>query len=268
MYEPKNQKVTVRPAVRNGRILGFLKGLTQIFILVVTLGALVGGINYALKKSRTSNTFLISDIIVRGCNHISSQTVVLCGQFDRTMNAYDANARREEITERIKSLPDVRDVTMSINYPSNLVLSVVERTPVARIAGEDGVILPIDSEGHVMSGAMGDLAADMALITGSGERVRPGHVCKEAVRTALRYLYVIENSPTMNFPRVRSLDLSDPAGIELATQSVDRIILDGEYSDEAVAKVFQVMEELRNLRRTPAKIDARYQSVAVVCKKL
>ena len=125
----------------------------------------------------------VQTVMVSGRERTDRQSLIdaLGIEIGEAMLALDIALARE----RIAVLPWVRDVTIERQLPDRLVVTLVERRPLA-LWQNDGEISVVDAEGHVIDGARPSEFARLLLVVGQDA---PGH--------AAQLLAVMERVPEL-----------------------------------------------------------------------
>lgn len=108
-----------------------------------TLLALVGVTVWALFFS---TLLAAKSVLVEGAALISQEEVLVAAQvpLDTPLALIDTAA----IEERVKALPDSRDVRVEISYPDTVVITVTEREPVFQLSAGDSFVW-VDNTGTI-----------------------------------------------------------------------------------------------------------------------
>ena len=267
MYIPKNQKAARRPEVVKAHMRDFTKSFLKALILVVTFCAVILGVSLFMRHITYSEDYRIKDVEINNNNMVDDITITKWGGLHSHMYYYKVDLK--EIKEKIERHPDIKEARVEKRLNDKLIITVREREPVAILKTEDGKESPIDKEGHILSAAKLENNSSLPLVIFKGALKCKGYVCQdEKILTALNYLSVIRHAPERNFLTIKTVDTTEEDAIIFKTSSIDEILLEKEYSSDAVAKVFEVIKSLRETGRNAVKIDARYEDVAVVCKHI
>lgn len=267
MYVPPKSKVAPRPEVTAAKVKSFTLGFLKVFSVIFAMVFAIVLVYSLVQRWQNSPRFLISNYKFLGTHTVSQTDLLRRAKLNYGVSIYDLD--HLSIEEDMLTHPNVEKVEIEREYPTGLIIKVKERTAIALLVDESGEVLPVDRHGHIMTKEAMDEAVGLPKIKNSEEVVVPGRVCRnEGTLSTLHYLWVIANSAETQFLTIREISLADKDSVDMTTESVDHLLLGVNYSNDAVAKVFKVLKTLRQQRRNPAKIDARYEDVAVVCKYL
>ena len=267
MYIPKKQKAASRPEVQKARIKDFTGGFSKTLLFIAAFFGILAGIYKLGEKVLTSDEFMIKYFDVKGNHSVSTDEIKTAGGLYGSMNIYFVNTGK--IKQGIIRHPDIEKVEVEREMPDKLIIRIKEREAMAVLKMPGDETLPLDRRGYILSENKLDNAASLPVIITDREVGAPGQKCRdEKVLSALDYLMVIRHAPERNFIKVKTVDARQKDALILKTASIDEILLSEQYSSDEVAKIFEVIKNLREMGRGAAKIDARYEDVAVVCKYL
>ncbi|MBO4554044.1 FtsQ-type POTRA domain-containing protein [bacterium] len=267
MYTTKNQKAASRPEVKKAQLRDILSGFFKTLLVIAAVFVIIAVIYKTTEKFISSDEFNVKSIKVVGNHSVSKADIVKAGGLYASMNIY--TLKTDKIKQGIIAHPDIEKVEIEREMPTNLIIRVKEREPMALLKTLEGKTLPIDRRGHILSENKLENASGLPLIISDKETGVPGQECKDKkVITALDYLLVIRHAPERNFLKIKTIDVRQKDALVFKTVSIDEIYLSEQYSMDEVAKVFEVIKNLRENGRGASKIDARYEDVAVVCKYL
>lgn len=267
MYTTKNQKAASRPEVKKAQIKDITSGFLKTFLYIAAVFGVIAGIYKIGERFISSDEFNVKSIKVEGNHSVSKTDIVKAGGLYANMNIY--TLKTDKIKQGILGHPDIDKVEIEREMPTNLIIRIKEREPMALVKTQDGKTLPIDRRGHILSENKLENASGLPLIITEKEAGSPGQECKDPkVLAALEYLLLIRHAPEKNFLKIKTVDARPKDALVFKTVSIDEIYLSEQYSMDEVAKVFEVIKNLRENGRGASKIDARYEDVAVVCKYL
>lgn len=181
-----------------------------------------------------SPAFGVRSVQVRGLHTLTVAEVE--GRADIAHGTPLVRVDTAAITERVESLPEVAGAEVSTSFPSSVVITVVERTPVAYVA-TDGVFRLLDRTG-VAYRAVATRPVDLPRLvvsTGSGALARHTRRAVAHVAAALDAL------PAAMRPEVRSIQALSPDAITLVLTR-QRVVQWGTASRDAdKARVLPIM---------------------------
>lgn len=267
MYTPKNQKAVSRPEVKKAKFKVFSRGMFKTFLIIAAVFGILAGIFKAGEMILMSEDFMIKSIIVEGNYSVRKEDIIKAGGLCANMNIYFI--KTEKIKQSILRHPDIEKVSIDLEIPDKLIIHIKEREAAVIVKTPSGKTLPVDRHGVILSENKLENAASLPVVMTGKEIGNKGQKCRdEKVISAINYLIVIRHAPERNFLKVKLVDAREKDALIFKTVSIDEIYLSEEYSSDEVAKIFEVVKNLREAGRGAAKIDARYEDVAVVCKYL
>jgi cell division protein FtsQ len=187
----------------------------------------------------------VREILVTGSQIASQEQVrAVAAVFEGTPLA---RVDTDAVSERVRTLPSVAEVSVSRSWPTTLVIAVTERAPVAVVA-MDGGLAVLDDQGVVFETLASRPEGTVLLKIA---RPRPDD---PATRAALRVLAAL--TPALRDPLVQIV-VEAPTHIRLELRA-GRVVIWGD-ADRSAAKA----EVAVSLLRTPAKtIDVSSPEVA------
>jgi cell division protein FtsQ len=173
-------------------------------VLLALLGT--GVLGLALKANAWKLDLPISGVRVGGNAIVTTAEVLRLAGIPKQgkLFALDLAAVRE----RIKRNPYLREVSVNRQGPEGISIEVVERQPVAIVAGE--VLLYVDEEGVVLPPAHSEKLFDLPVITGAvpGAECVPGkRMANVAVREALRLVVLSRTISEDLFRRISDVQV-------------------------------------------------------------
>jgi cell division protein FtsQ len=117
------------------------------WVLALVLAVLVGACTVWVINSPV---FRLRDLQVQGTKHLSAAQVRrLAGLTGDTNVVWTSGSR---VAERLERDPWVRSATVTKRLPAGMVISIDERTPVARVAASGGRFVLVSADGVVLPG--------------------------------------------------------------------------------------------------------------------
>lgn len=236
---------------------GFGLWLFLLFCCILAAYFFINSAFFSVKyiEVNNENTLLADEII-----EVSGLTI---GQ-----NLFKVNTK--EAVLKIEAFPIIKNVKIQRKIPDTLVITVLEREPLALVVITDGFIV-VDQEGILLK-RIKDLKEVEHLPVVSGvsvmENAQPGADClSEGLNTALRLINYIDKDFLVNVVEIvarsaHSLTLKTKQGIEVRF---------GEPVD--LERKIKVMEELLTINgqilnsETVEYIDLRYNTAPVIKRK-
>jgi cell division protein FtsQ len=225
-------------------------------IRVLTVMGISGGLAlfmmYAYNYAICAPYFQLGDTVVRGCERVSEKEVIELAGIAPSMNILAVNL--EKMTEKIKTHPWIKNVSIGRELPNRLVVEVDEREPVALIKKRENLYI-VDSDEEIFKGFKGDDGVDLPVLTGFSENGSVNHDLLKLAFELLNYL-----SSNGGFPGIK--DISEISGSTIYGFSVftgNRMLLDlgfGNY-DSKFKRLNRVLVDLakKDLDEGYLKID-------------
>jgi len=155
-----------------GRILLLIVVLSIITVLIIVLA------------NNWRNKTLISKITIKGNITISENDILIAAglKADSTINLDELN--EVFIRDRVAKHPEIKKVVVSKEPPSELIIEVVEKKPIAIVIKNNEIYL-IDEEQEIFPIKNYDKAFDLPIINGLGTDDRKS---KADINTAMNFL--------------------------------------------------------------------------------
>ncbi|MFA7360127.1 MAG: FtsQ-type POTRA domain-containing protein [Candidatus Kapaibacterium sp.] len=155
-----------------GRILLLIVALSIITVLIIVLA------------NNWRNKTLISKITIKGNITISENDILFAAglRADSTINLDELN--EVFIRDRVAKHPEIKKVVVSKEPPSELIIEVVEKKPIAIVIKNNEIYL-IDEEQEIFPIKNYDKAFDLPIINGLGTDDRKS---KADINTAMNFL--------------------------------------------------------------------------------
>ena len=267
MYIPKNQKAARRPEVTRAHMRDFWRSFLKTLAMAVAFCAVIFGISLFMRRVIYSEDYRIKDVDFRNNNTVDNTTISKWAGLRYHMYYYTVDLN--EIKNNIERHPDIKEARVEKRLNDKLIITVKEREPVAVLRTENGSDAPIDDQGYILSEAkLENQNVLPVIITKGALKCKDRRCVDEKILAALSYVKVLKHGSEKNFLTIKTVDVRDEDAIIFKTASIDEILLEKEYSSDAVAKVFEVIRSLHETGRNAVKIDARYEDMAVVCKHI
>lgn len=211
--------------------------------LAVTLVglSLIGSAAWGVTHSRI---FALRSLTISGNVHVSAAEVARVAGLDPRTNVLWLSSGA--VTGRLKSDPWIRDVRVSRTLPSAVSVTVVERTPVAILAGSR---LLVSSDGVVLGPA--DATTRLPVIEGPR-----GHVGSAGLPSDLPALRVAASLPKDLATKLLRVGSSPSGDLALTLRDGTKVVFGD--AEQAQAKAAALQALLRWMGRTgirPAYID-------------
>ncbi len=162
----------------------------------------------------------------------------------------------EGAQRRLQAIPAVEAVGIQRKWPNKVVITVIERQPVAfwNVNGHD---FPVDKDGVVLSAGAPDGPAPRIVDVTPGVVLSPGdRVHPDAIAFALR---ISEESPQSLDATVTELEYKADVGVTVVFDGGMRVTFGDDRSyDYKVAVLAQLLQELNNQGVHPSAVDLRF----------
>ena len=163
---PKNVTPRVRPAVRPRRprtpeaAPRRLRRSLKAHLFALLWLVLLSGACFALLKSPA---MYLNRYEVRGAINLSREEVIRAAE--TPLGTHLLNIDTERARERIAALPKVKEARVLRQFPSTMVIEIVERTPVALVPYQDGFVR-VSAEGVQIEHTKPEGELDLPVLTG------------------------------------------------------------------------------------------------------
>ena len=216
----------------------------RLFIAFLPI-VIVAGATYAVMES--------SFFKVQGARSLDQHAVAeltrLQGQSMLTLSTGGAR-------ERLLAIPSVLAVDIERDWPSTVVVTVLEREPVAywSVGGHD---FPVDQEGVVLSGGAPSGPAPRIVEVTPGRVLNPGdRVHPDAVAFAQR---IMAESPQFLEANVTELEYQAGVGVTVIFDGGLRVTFGDDRSyDYKIAVLSELLRELASQGVQPSAVDLRF----------
>ncbi len=155
----------------------------------------------------------------------------------------------QQVCRNLESTPRVKKAEVRRELPDTLVIRVQERFAVARMMeGAGGLPVEIDSDGYILG--LSSKSA-LPLIVGSPERgLAPGSVVREEkTLDALRVLDIVGRMRRGDLLRIASINVSQPAYLELTLASGGRVHLGRDQLKWRIGRLVDLLETHRAMNQ-------------------
>lgn len=237
--------------------------------LVILAPLAYGGLRLA-RYARSSPRFeaaSASDVVVQGNQYVSSEEILSALGLQVSDSPYSANLFRmslDEMRNRVESISWVKAATLTRAFPHRLVVSVVERKPVAFV-NVDGVVKLVDAEGVILEKPeRGNFAFPVIEGLDAASDARGRRARLAVFQDFLRQLS--EESASSGW-LVSEVDLSDTDDLKaVLVQGDDTILVHFGHQDfsERFHDFLDLIPEMRKDSARINSVDLRYRNQVVV----
>ncbi|MBI5746552.1 MAG: FtsQ-type POTRA domain-containing protein [Nitrospirae bacterium] len=241
------------------------KGILRRRIIVrsVSIVVISLGLYYILLgiEGSIAPLFTVSSVKIAGLYRLKEEEIISLSGIGSGVNILQVDL--DEVYQRIKENPWVRDVQIRKELPVSIAVEIIERRPEARVAAKNGTYL-VDNEGMVLERA--DMAYDfLPLIKGLDHiEISPGkRVDWKNAGEGLEIIKMISSDLTSDTHNNPVVDLSRSGEIKLLLQGYTLRIGTGTTRDE-IARFLDVKEEINRRFSGPREIDLRFPKRIIV----
>lgn len=207
-----------------------------------------------------SPIFEVRGVTVEGNHYLAAEKILSVSGINTGENIFKINL--QEASERLRIIPMLKSVELERRMPSNVLIKVTERSPVALFPTSDGFI-QVDAEGvYLQKGSPSD--RNLPVVTGIKYIVpSPGRPLKgEGLDTALQ---VVRELPAVLLPQLSEVNVNDQGSICLYTMDGVQCRLGppGDVSEKGIV-LSRVLEELKAKNKKIEYVDLSYVGSPVV----
>ncbi|GEM_PF-1602300 len=239
--------------------------LMKLLLLVFLIMILLTVLNWK-EWVTESSLFTLKNIVVTNTILATREEVLQSAGLEK--NARLGTINLEAVAERVKKNPLFRNVTVSRNYPSTVVITVEERRPLSFLIGQD--IYAMDEEGVILPKLKPIRQYNLPVITGIRTAVKPGlRAQSNELKAILQFLKMAKDrTPALYFEISEINRQKDRTVLYLNTLPV-ALVADMNYPArtllymELVQQALKDGARLRDLR----EVDLRYDGQLVLRKK-
>lgn len=136
---------------------------SKISLCLLVCAALVYGVRYGAKRLFFENPdYRVSNIKIETDGTLQREQILRVAELREGENIFAINLAR--VHDRIQQLPQVSEVQVARNMPSEINIQIVERKPVAWITSENQITDPFATEGVFLVDARGMLMKEKKLL--------------------------------------------------------------------------------------------------------
>lgn len=238
-------------------------GRFGVIAAIAGVGAVVGA-RKAIAWVNTSDHFLLKNVHVRGVDQLDSMQVLSLAAVEQGVRLSEVHVR--EIAERVRKAAVVADVEVRRRLPDAVVISVVEREPIAMI--NTGRVSLVDAEG-VLLPLQPSRYLNVPVITGLRDTVlEDGRTClapEDLVR--MKSFFVAARSVDRDLVRgISQVEFLKDSRIRFRLESSSTTVdVNGREVVGGIAKLARILRSLRGgMGKMPRKINLCYSNLAYV----
>jgi cell division protein FtsQ len=208
--------------------------------------------------------FTVRSVHVTGETYLSESDVRSLAGLDRPVDWVRVDLARA--ARRLMKEPRIARATVSRAFPRRIVISIVERKPVALVRA--GRLLEVDRAGVILSPLASGVAPDVPLVDGVRVKdARPGHaIADPRLARAIRHLDAMLLPEVALGRPVSEIDVSDDQTtiVTLAPDGVDVLLPAEPPAVRPLSALRVVLADLQTRGQTATRIDLRGEEVIAV----
>jgi cell division septal protein FtsQ len=249
-----SQKQVVQIAVWSGLVLAM--------IVAVGVG-LHFGIELVLDRVLYNNPrYVLNKIEIEPRGHFSEPQIRQAAGLEPGENLWTLNLR--QITHDLQKLPYVSAAKVERHFPDKITIVITERVPVVKIVGlnidlNTKELFYLDRDGVVLKPRPDEEAPVLPEIIGlsdAEDELEPGmKLDQPGLRSAMEILDEIEHSQLDTFITIRTIDLSNPLFISMATRQDMTINFRLDYIDQQLQRLLLILNDPRFQQHPISTVD-------------
>lgn len=241
---------------------------TLVLAMIVAVGVgLHFGMSLVLDKVLYSNSrYALKKIEIDPPNHFTPYLIRQAANLELGQNLWTLNL--PQIEHDLERLPYVSSATVTRHFPDKITILIHERVPVVKIVGispDLGTreLFYLDRDGFVLKPRADETIASLPEIIGlTNADLEPGaKIEKSSLVHALEILDAIDHTELHTYTEshpsidIRTIDLSDPLFITMATTQDMTIIFRPDNTDEQLRRLLHIVEHPISQQRTIRTVD-------------
>lgn len=244
--DQKGKKIRVNRRKPQRKPLNLRKIFHQVLRVSVTLfsvvAAIVGGL-LAVQMVMSSDQFRVETISVEGNKRLDDKTVIALSDIEPGIMTFHLDLHL--IGRKIEENPWIEQARIQRIFPRQVVISLVEREPVAIV--NLGYLYYVDAAGEVFKVLGGNDSLDFPVVTGfDGRRLGDGdHQETEKMKQVVALLEALKKREHFNVQRVSEVSLEPGGGLSVYALEGVRIRLgQGDYAKK-LNRLERIYEHLK-----------------------
>ena len=209
------------------------------------------------------DVLLLKEVYVEGTVFTSKETIYQLAQPDFSRNIFEIDF--DEMAERVKQHPLVRDADVRLRFPSSIVIQVVEREPLAVLAGEQ--LVAIDDSGKALPASDPKLLHDCPVITNLPAAATTDSSAASPFADVVACLRQIRENNFALYSEISEISYSPKVGIYfyLTNGSIPVLVGADDFGTKAdnLMKVYRILEQEETLSHVEY-FDLRFRGQVVV----
>ncbi len=204
----------------------------------------------------------LSRVLVQGNHYLTEEQVIQRAALPLGENMFKLNL--EEAAQKVRELDWVARVYLERRLPQTILISIVERKPVALL--DSGALYGMDRGGRVFSPSDVLLKEDLPLI--SGMKVEADSMgttrMAEAVKPALDFLDFIRQRDPVLAQDVSELGLGEPDSLKVTFIDGITAVFNPQVTERELRRMALVLSDLSQRRKKAGTMDFRYRDMVLV----
>lgn len=253
-----------RPGNRSFRVPSW-KG-KHVAVKVLVAAGLVMGVVWSKSKAtallQDMAGLKLSRVLVQGNHYLTEEQVIQRAALPLGENMFKLNL--EEAAQKVRELDWVARVYLERRLPQTILISIVERKPVALL--DSGALYGMDRGGRVFSPSDVLLKEDLPLI--SGMKVEADSMgttrMAEAVKPALDFLDFIRQRDPVLAQDVSELGLGEPDSLKVTFIDGITAVFNPQVTERELRRMALVLSDLSQRRKKAGTMDFRYRDMVLV----
>jgi len=218
----------------------------KLVALLVLLVLLAPASWLARRAASRMDFFHLRSVVVEGTRYLSPETVTARLGVDTLRSVWDDT---EPLAQRLRSMPQISDVSIARKLPGTLVVSIRENLPVALAPSPRG-LEPVDSSGVVLP--IDPTYDDMDL-----------PIANQRDKAILSLLGSARANNPMLYRRISEISRDGNDGLVLRLAPALRVRALLGVSVSRLADIFPVESDLMRRRANVAELDLRYRDQVI-----
>jgi cell division septal protein FtsQ len=233
--------------------------ITAVALVLVAIAgsawAAVSGTHWLTDRLFTGNEkFTVRRFDLKSVGRLQPEHIREYAGLQEGMNLFEINL--DKVRHDLESVPLVRSAVVRRQLPDTLVVQLVERSPIARLARADRrFFLAVDREGYVLGPAI--RSPELPVITGLDVRsLIPGSLVSDsAVADALVALDICETSAVGQVVRIGTIDVSHEEYLDVRLRTGERVLLSREEMQYKLERLADMLQKAGEVGQAFASID-------------
>ncbi|MDQ6611000.1 MAG: FtsQ-type POTRA domain-containing protein [Gemmatimonadota bacterium] len=189
--------------------------------------------------------FHVRKVQFQGVRYASTPQLLAALALDSTSSVW---GDLHQFATRISRHPMVQSVDVTRTLPATIIVSIVERTPVALIPA-DGVLSPVDASGHTLP-------------INAAQKLIDAPIAASADTTVLRFLDALRHESPRMYARVIEIRRSDRHELLIQLKGM-RVRCRDDVTVDRLEDILPVEESLAQQNQHAVELDLRFQDQVI-----